>query len=74
MSISWLAALISPLLNVHFNGRAKSGQCERDKMAESTRVDTGLELAGAEPLKYFNGKQWFSAKRGEWIGEREEEI
>ena len=37
-------------------------------MAESTRVDTSLDLAGAEPSKYFNGKQWFSAKRGEWIG------
>ena len=33
-------------------------------MAESTRV----EQSTVEPDKYFNGKQWYSAKRGEWIG------
>ena len=36
-----------------------------DKMAESTGVE---QSTGAEPDKYFNGKQWYSAKRGEWIG------
>ena len=33
-------------------------------MAESTTV---LEQS-SEPDKYFKGKQWYSAKRGEWIG------
>ena len=33
-------------------------------MAEST---TAVDQS-SEPDKYFNGKQWYSAKRGEWIG------
>ena len=35
-------------------------------MAESTRADE-LEQS-PEPDQYFKGKQWYSAKRGEWIG------
>ena len=33
-------------------------------MAESTTRESPVE----EPDKYFKGKQWYSAKRGEWIG------
>merc|ERR1719210_1441652 len=38
-------------------------------MAESTGVE---QSTGAEPDKYFNGKQWYSAKRGEWIDPSQE--
>ena len=34
-------------------------------MAESTTTTVD---PSSEPDKYFKGKQWYSAKRGEWIG------
>ena len=35
-------------------------------MAESTTVVEQSNIE--EPEQYFKGKQWYSAKRGEWIG------